>query len=145
MDLLARKVVASKGEVMGVFIDEVNAYINKTSADNMQEYIQPLSSAVKEMTKVTEYLLIKSADNADELGGAANDYLHLFGYTAMAYVWAKMVEVSLTKLDEDKAFHQSKIYTARYFFARLLPRTQSLIATIKSGSEVLFDNDDEYF
>ena len=145
MDLLARKVVGTKGEMMAVFTDEVSGYIASTTAIDMQEYIKPLSSAVIELTKVTEYLLIKSADNADELGGAANDYLHLFGYTAMAYVWAKMVEVSLTKLDEDKAFHQSKIYTARYFFARLLPRTQSLIATIKSGSEVLFDIDDEYF
>jgi hypothetical protein len=42
-------------------------------------------------------------------------------------------------------FYQSKLHTARYFFARLLPRRLSLIASAKSGSECLFAIDDELF
>ncbi|MFT6920839.1 MAG: hypothetical protein ACJA2G_003492, partial [Cognaticolwellia sp.] len=67
-----------------------------------------------------------------------------FGYTAMAYVWARMAEVSLAASD-DKTFHESKVRTARYYFARLLPRTQSLIASAKSGQSAMFDIAEELF
>jgi hypothetical protein len=62
----------------------------------------------------------------------------------MAYIWARMAEVSLAAND-DKTFHESKIRTARYFFARLLPRCQSLIISAKSGQSALFDITEELF
>ena len=145
MDLLARKVAGSKGAMMQVFVDEVNTYIENTSADNMQEFITPLKSAINDLSNLTQHVLSKSAENRNELGTAANDYLHVFGYTAMAYIWAKMVEVSLEKQDSGDDFYHSKIKTGRYYFARMLPRTQSLIAAIKAGSDSLFDIDDDLF
>jgi hypothetical protein len=42
-------------------------------------------------------------------------------------------------------FYQGKVLTARYYFARLLPRRLSLITTIKSGGESLFAISDELF
>ena len=144
MDLLARKVAGSKGELAKVFIDEVQDYISQSTAPKMNEFIQPLASAVKDLAELTQVLLTSAQDNREELGCAANDYLHVFGYTAMAFVWAKMAEVSLAA-DESSEFHQSKIHTARYFFARLLPRCHSLIASAKAGSGVMFDMKDELF
>jgi len=145
MDLLARKVAGSKGAMMQVFIDEVNDYIDETSAKNMQEFILPLKHSIADLSELTEEVLIKSSANSNELGSAANDYLHVFGYTAMAYVWAKMAEVSLEKQQSGDSFYLSKIQTARYYFARMLPRTQSLIWAIKAGSQTLYDIDDELF
>ncbi len=144
MDLLARKVAGSKGAMMQVFVDEVNEYIAATTADNMQEFITPLQSAITDLAELTQSILSAASENPNELGTAANDYLHVFGYTAMAYIWAKMAEVSLDKVGSDN-FYQSKIQTARYYFTRLLPRRHSLIATAKSGSDVLFDIEDELF
>jgi hypothetical protein len=155
MDLLIRKVAGSKGAMLTVFTEEVQAYIKSHEGDDaMSEFITPLSQALIDLTTLTDELLVKSANNLDELGAAANDYLHVFGYTAMAYVWAKMAEVSLTKLDgeleeqrdEDNAeFYQSKLHTARYYFSRLLPRRLSLIASINSGSDCLFNIDEDLF
>tara|TARA_B110000908_G_scaffold170630_1_gene230769 strand:- start:3948 stop:5729 length:1782 start_codon:yes stop_codon:yes gene_type:complete len=145
MDLLARKVAGSKGAMMQVFIDEVNAYIDETSAENMQEFILPLKHAIVDISELTQEVLSKSSANPNELGSAANDYLHVFGYTAMAFVWAKMAEVSLGKQQSGDSFYLSKIQTARYYFARMLPRTQSLILAIKAGSQSLFDIDDDLF
>ncbi|MFB1014617.1 MAG: acyl-CoA dehydrogenase C-terminal domain-containing protein [Alteromonadaceae bacterium] len=145
MDLLARKVAGSKGAMMQVFIDEVNAYIDETSAENMQEFILPLKHAIVDISELTQEVLSKSSANPNELGSAANDYLHVFGYTAMAFVWAKMAEVSLEKQQSGDSFYLSKIQTARYYFARMLPRTQSLILAIKAGSQSLFDIDDDLF
>lgn len=144
MDLLARKVVGSQGKLMQVFIDEVSDYIKETSAENMQEFILPLKTALDDFAELTQYLLLKSKENNNEIGAAANDYLHVFGYTAMAFVWAKMAEVALEKQSSDE-FYQAKVKTARYYFTRLLSRRLSLTASAKSGCETLFDLDDELF
>ena len=73
----------------------------------------------------------------------------MFGYTAMAYVWARMAQVSLTQQgnngESGADFYQSKLHTARYYFTRLLPRRLSLIASAKSGCDCLFDIEDELF
>lgn len=145
MDLLARKVVGSKGAMMQVFLDEVSAYITETTAENMEEFITPLSSALSDLAELTQHILKSSAENPNEIGTSANDYLHVFGYTAMAYIWAKMVEVALSKQPSDDSFYASKVHTARYYFARMLPRTQSLIASAKAGSQTLFEIDDDLF
>jgi alkylation response protein AidB-like acyl-CoA dehydrogenase len=145
MDLLARKVAASKGALMQVFIDEVNTYIEQTSADNMNEFIQPLKDANNDLAELTQHVLVAAQGNAEELGASANDYLHVFGYTAMAFVWAKMAESSLAQSSSSDEFYQSKIKTARYYFARLLPRRLSLIASIKAGCDTMFDMDESLF
>lgn len=145
MDLLARKIAGSKGEFMQIFIDDANAFISATTAENMQEFIAPLKVAVDDLQKTTSNILSAASNNIEELGTSANDFLHIFGYTAMALVWAKMAEVSLAKVSEDEAFHQSKLHTARYYFAKLLPRRLSLMAAINAGAEPLFNIPDDLF
>ncbi|TYK65359.1 acyl-CoA dehydrogenase C-terminal domain-containing protein [Colwellia echini] len=162
MDLLLRKVIGSKGKMINVFITEVSDYI-KTQQDSalaMNEFIEPLQSALTDLDDISQLLLAKSSDDLNEIGAAANDYLHVFGYTAMAFVWAKMAQVSLEKLNSSDSsvenndteqgeygndFYNSKLQTAQYYYARLLPRRLSLLATIKAGCQTLFAIDDELF
>jgi len=145
MDLLARKVAGSQGKMMALFIEEVLGFVEQTTSAEMSEFIKPLVLAVKDLEKTTNQVLASSKDNIENLGTAANDYLHLFGYVAMAFIWAKMAKVSLEKMSEDEKFHQSKVKTARYFYAKLLPRRISLQANIKNGCDSLFDIEDELF
>jgi len=115
----------------------------------MAEFITPLAEALNDLTELTADLLTKSQADINELGASANDYLHVFGYTAMAYVWAKMAQVSLAQQDNNgesgSEFYQSKLHTARYYFTRILPRRLSLIVSAKSGCDCMFDIDDELF
>ena len=145
MDLIARKVAASKGQLMDVFIADIQAYIDQTSATEMQEFIAPLQEATNDLKSLTDEILSKTGDDINILGTAANDYLHIVGYTGMAFVWAKMAEVAMEKQSTGDAFYQSKLKTARYYFARLLPRRLSLAITARQSSEVLFDIEDELF
>jgi alkylation response protein AidB-like acyl-CoA dehydrogenase len=150
MDLLVRKIATSKGAMLKVFTDEVNAYIDLNKNDaSMAEFIAPLNEAVDDLIELTDDLLGKSQANINELGASANDYLHVFGYTAMAYIWARMAQVSLTQKDNNgdsgEDFYQSKLHTARYYYTRLLPRRISLIASAKSGCDCMFDIEDELF
>jgi alkylation response protein AidB-like acyl-CoA dehydrogenase len=150
MDLLMRKVAGSKGALLKVFTNEVQTFIDSSTHDQaMNEFIVPLAIALTDLTELTTDLLAKSQKDINELGASANDYLHVFGYTAMAFVWAKMAQVSLSQQQSNgesgKDFYQSKLHTARYFFSRLLSRRLSLIASAKSGSDCLFAIDDELF
>ncbi len=145
MDLLARKVAGSKGELMKIFIEEVREYIDTTSATNMEQFITPLKTSINDLESLTQEILVAASKNTEELGTAANDYLHVFGYTAMAYIWARMAEEAFTKEDSSDNFYASKIKTAQFYFAKLLPRRISLIESIKAGSNTLFDMEDELF
>jgi hypothetical protein len=145
MDLLGRKVAGSKGELMNIFIGEVREYMAATSASNMEQFITPLKTSIDDLESLTQEILVEASKNTEELGTAANDYLHVFGYTAMAYIWARMAEEAFTKEDSSDNFYTSKIKTAQFYFAKLLPRRVSLIESIKAGSNTLFAMEDELF
>ncbi|MNR37050.1 hypothetical protein D3C85_1550390 [compost metagenome] len=93
---------------------------------------------------MTVDLLERVKDNPNEVGAASVEYLHVFGYTAYAYMWALMACTALSRQDQD-VFYKTKLGTARFFFARLLPRIYSLTASVKAGSESLYLLDTNQF
>jgi Acetyl-CoA dehydrogenase C-terminal like len=44
----------------------------------------------------------------------------------------------------DSKFYQAKLQTARFYFAKLLPETLTLMATARSGAAVLMDTDEVF-
>ena len=145
LDLLIRKVAGSNGQLLKVFTDEVTSFINDNTAEDLQEFMVPLATALADLVELTDFLLEKSQQSPNQLGTSATDYLHVLGYTAMAFIWAKMAKVALTKNDSGDDFYKAKIKTARYYFTRLLPRRLSLIASAKSNCEILFEIEDDLF
>jgi hypothetical protein len=57
------------------------------------------------------------------------EYLHLFGLTAYAYMWARMANVAQARQAQDPAFHGAKLDCAAFYFQRVLPRGLALEAT----------------
>ena len=139
LDLLARKVLGSKGEILKPFGAEITAFCSENADnENMQEFIKPITAFGADWQKMTEIIGAKAMSNSDEIGGASVDYLMYSGYLTLAYFWAKMVKVAQDKLassDEDSAFYQAKIKTARFYFQRILPRATGHAACIESGCE----------
>ncbi len=123
----------------------MNEFVNSEHDQQMQEFITPLAQAITDLDEVTQYLVKRGEININDLGVAANDYLHLFGYTAMAFIWAKMAETSLAGESRGDQFYRGKIKTARYYFQKLMPRRLTLIANIKVSSDTVFDIEDELF
>ena len=68
----------------------------------------------------------------------------MFGYTALAYMWAKMAVVALAN-DDQNGFYNAKIGTARFYMKRLLPRYIGLSAAVKGGAEPLYELEDDQF
>ena len=139
LDLLARKVLGSKGEILKPFGAEIAAFCHENSEnEDMQEFIQPIMTFGGDWQKMTEMVGAKAMSNPDEIGAASVDYLMYSGYLTLAYFWAKMAKVAQDKLassDEDSAFYQAKIKTARFYFQRILPRAKGHAACLESGSD----------
>ncbi len=89
------------------------------------------------------WLMQNGMKNPDNAGAASTDYMHLMGLVALGYMWAMMAEKSLEALKEGAngkvSFHENKLATARYFFARVMPESQAHLARIESGAEPLME------
>ena len=136
LDLMGRKVVGSGGELYRAFADEIRSYCATAGAE-LAEFVTPLKAALDNLDELTACVLDSAKRDPNEIGAASVEYLHVFGYTAYAYMWALMARTALAKQGEDD-FYASKLGTARFYFARLLPRIQSLSASVKAGSESLY-------
>ncbi|HRL91952.1 MAG TPA: acyl-CoA dehydrogenase C-terminal domain-containing protein [Pseudomonas sp.] len=136
LDLVGRKVVGSGGAFYKHFAEEIKAFTDSADA-SLAEFVNPLKDAIANLELMTADLLERAKANPNEVGAASVEYLQVFGYTAYAYMWALMARTALAKQDQDE-FYVSKLGTARFFFARLLPRIHSLTASVKAGSESLY-------
>ena len=136
LDLMGRKIVANGGAYYQLFADEIRQFIASSDA-SQSEFTQPLSAALDTLDELTYWIVDRARINANEIGAASVEYLHVFGYTAYAYMWAMMAKAASGKEAQDD-FYASKLGTARFYFARLLPRIHSLSASVKAGSETLF-------
>ncbi len=143
LDLAGRKIVANDGAFYQHFADEVKSFIAAAKQD-LAEFTTPLQTAIENLDELTAWLIAEAKTNPNEIGAASVEYLQVFGYTAYAYMWALMARTAQGKEQEDD-FYASKMGTARFFFARLLPRIHSLSSAVKAGSESLYLLDAEQF
>ncbi|RAM72319.1 acyl-CoA dehydrogenase C-terminal domain-containing protein [Pseudomonas inefficax] len=143
LDLMGRKVVASGGAYYRLFSDEIRQFIASAGSE-LDEFAKPLGAYLDQLDGLTEWVLEQAKGNPNEIGAASVEYLHAFGYVAYAYMWALMARAAKAG-EGDEAFYTGKLGTARFFFARLLPRVDSLVASVKAGSESLYLLDAEQF
>jgi hypothetical protein len=83
------------------------------------------------------------------VGSASVDYLMFAGYVVMAYSWALMAEKALEKLAkpdvEDRDFLEAKVETARFYFQRMLPRTQTHLRSMTADTSSVMALREECF
>jgi alkylation response protein AidB-like acyl-CoA dehydrogenase len=146
LDLLGRKVLGDNGKKLKKFGKLVADFIEEEGVNEaMQEFVNPLADLGDKVTKLTTELGMKAFGNADEVGGAAVDYLRVCGHLVYAYFWARMAKVALAKQGSGDPFYAAKVHTARFYFAKLLPETAGLIRSARSGVAPLLAMDEAMF
>ena len=147
LDLIGRKVLMDQGQKLRKFTKIVHKFCAANSAEAaLAEFIEPLAKLNKELGELTLWIGKQAMQNQDEAGAAASDYLRVLGHLCYGYFWARMAKVALEKQHgEEAAFYQAKLATARFYFARLFPETEALIAMIRSGAKVMMDLPPEHF
>lgn len=145
LDLLGRKVLMSQGETLKRFTKIIHKFCqsHQENAD-AKAFLEPLAELNKEWGEITMHIGLTAMENPDEVGAASVDYLMYSGYVALAYFWAKAAIASQGKADTD-GFYSGKVKTARFYFERILPRTRSLVVTMKSGASNLMAFDESEF
>ena len=130
---------------MRVFLKEVRAFCAaETDNPAVAEFLPPLNAQLDEWQALSERIAAAAMANPDEIGGAAYDYLFLSGYVALAYWWTRSVAAAEAS-SHPAAFKEAKRDTARFYFARLLPRTLMHKAAIESGVANLMALEDAAF
>ena len=146
LDLLGRKVLGDNGAKLKKFGKIVQAFIEDEGTNEaMQEFVNPLAELGEKLTKLTTELGMKAFGNQDEVGAAAVDYLRVAGHLVFAYFWARMAKVALEKQGSGDPFYKAKLATARFYFAKLLPETASLIRTARAGLKPLMEMEEALF
>ena len=149
LDLLGRKVLGNNGATLKKFGKLIAALVEEEGVnEKMAEFINPLAYLGDQMTKLTTELGFKGFQNPDEVGAAAVDYLRVAGHLVFGYFWARMAQVALREIaaaESEKRpqdpFYLAKLQTARFYFAKLLPETATLLRTARAGGKVLMDTD----
>jgi hypothetical protein len=139
LDLVGRKLAANGGRAIFAFFNELDQFIAEHDDDKaMKPFIDGLRAAKDQLQEGTQWLMANGMSNFDNAGAASHDYLHLFGLTAFAYMWALMAKAALSAkangADGDP-FYDAKLKTGRYFVERVLPETAAHLAKLKTGSE----------
>ncbi len=141
LDLLGRKVLMSQGASLKCFTRVIHKFCQAhTDNEQLQVFIEPLKAINKEWGEITMSIGMKAMKNREEVGAACVDYLMFSGYACLAYFWADMARVAQEKLTEgtsEEGFYKAKIQTAKFFYARLLPRAYNHKACMESGADNL--------
>ncbi len=140
LDLVGRKLAANGGRAVMSFFAEIDAFVEANSADaELKPFLDGLASAKAQLQDATMWLMQNGLANPDNAGAASTDYMHLFGITGLAYMWALMAKVALAKIagGDSDPFYASKVAVGRYFLERVLPETGAHLAKLKTGSATM--------
>jgi len=136
LDLVGRKLPRDGGRAIMAFFGEVAGFAKQHGADDaMKPFVAPLSSALGDLQKATTWLMQNALAKPDNAGAAATDYLQLFGFVALGYMWARMAKVAQDKIAQSGTtpYLSTKLVTGRFFMERMLPETALHLARIQTG------------
>ena len=134
LDFIDRKVCRDGGRTLYALVDTMAA------TPVPEPYREPLGQALARLRSVTGRLVAAAQEDANLPGAVSTDYLELAGHTIYAWLWARMAGAC----GEDQ-FGRAKRQTANFFYARLLPKTLALEASVMADSEVVMGMDRSAF
>ena len=134
LDLAGRKVVRDGGKTLKELL-QVLADFELDAG-----HAPAVAEAFERLRRVTDSMIARSNEDANLPGAVSADFLDLVGMTLCAWAWGVMAQRA-----GDDDFGVAKKQTARFFFARLLPRTVGLEQGLMADSDVLMDMPEALF
>jgi alkylation response protein AidB-like acyl-CoA dehydrogenase len=137
MDLMGRKIVGSKGELLQPLFEDIATVMDQAKQHAvLLNQAEALGEATQWLKRATEQVVSAAQGDPSEIGAAAVEYLELAGLTIVGMMWLKMALVSADRLAQGAdEFATVKMATARFYSERVLPRTQALAKCIAAGAE----------
>ncbi len=146
LDFMGRKTLKDNGKTLNRVIEMMADFCQENSAQ--PHLLAPLKDITQEWKNLFQQAIAQAKENPEEVGAMSVDFLQYSSYVCLAYFWAKMAVKAQQKIEEgstDTDFYNSKIATAEFYFARILPRTQMHKAALLSGCNNLMELNAEHF
>jgi alkylation response protein AidB-like acyl-CoA dehydrogenase len=133
LDLVGRKLGMDGGRHVMAFFEHVKTFIreNEDNADLKAGFLDPLKAASKDLQAAAMFFMERGMKNPDDALAGSTDFLHLFGHTVFALMWARMAKAAMAGNSD---FHAAKLATGRYYMQRQLPATALHLARIRTGA-----------
>ena len=147
LDLVGRKMQRNDGEIIENFFSIINNYLNNLSTNKkLETIVKQFKKSFDELVFIANHLRSFNKNKINEINGTAVEFLQMFSYVSIGYIWLKLLIISIEKNnDNSNEFLKSKIATGKYYFNKVLPQTSFLKDHILSGASNYNDYKDEYF
>jgi len=149
MDLVGRKLAQNGGRAIQAFLAMVGEEVaERHENESVNKVASALEKVNAELRGATMWLMQNAFANLNHAGAAAYPYMQLMGISALGLMWLRMAKASSAAIEEDaadKAFHEAKLVTARFFAERMMPDAGGLRAKIEGGSDSLMALEPEMF
>ena len=143
LDLLGRKILQTQGPGFVLFLARMEALADElVKEDDLAELGNALRAHSNDWRQLSGTLAERAMENLDEVGAAAVDFLFYSGYLTLAFCWGRIARAAVLGLaqpDADTAYLEGKLATARFYYARLLPRAGAHKSAIEAGADTLMN------
>ncbi|MEO5972615.1 MAG: acyl-CoA dehydrogenase C-terminal domain-containing protein [Sphingomicrobium sp.] len=139
MDLVGRKLGKDGGRaVRALFTAIATDIADARSAGDPAGVAAALEPALGELQAATMWLAQNGMADPDNAGAGAYSYMDLMGLVVLGWMWLKMAVLADRLKDEageDRAFHEAKLVTARFYATRELVGANALRRKVEAGAE----------
>ncbi|MCU7998506.1 acyl-CoA dehydrogenase family protein [Shewanella sp. SM95] len=130
IDFLGRKVTGDNLAALNEFVADLKAQMRAfTHVDAVK--VAAVCARLDALVIVAESVNDRKVAQPALINACAVDFLDAFGYTLYGFYWLAMVDKVADH--EDNAFAEQKVYLAKFYFDKLLPKADYHIAQVRAG------------
>lgn len=167
-DLLGRKIVMRDGAAFKTLVSEIQEVIKSVRImDGLSDYADDMDGYVDLLIVISDLLRLQMAgDNSYLAYSWASQYLNIFGDLVLGWMFLAQAQIASEKLraigeskfpedkvlpdsiyssDPDAVFYTSKINTAKFFIASVLPQVKGKIDAIIRNDDALMVMEERFF
>ncbi len=140
LDLVGRKLPKDGGRAIMGFFGEIGQFVAANKEDAaLAPYLAAVQASLGHLQQATMWLSKNGLADPNNAGAASTDYMHLFGLTALGYMWARIVKAVLARQakGESNPALDAKLTLAKFFGERMLPETGAHLARLATGAATI--------
>lgn len=138
LDLMGRKTVRCRGELLRVLLGEMDEFVGtQQSVAALAPFLQAFAASRQRLIDTTEAIIAAATDNPDEVGAASYAYMELMGLTLFCFMWLRILAAAIPAQEDaaaDQDYLRALVSTGEFFISRLLPKSKSLAEEIAAGA-----------
>jgi hypothetical protein len=141
LDLMGRKTVRGKGELLQVLVAEMDEFAaGQQGVAAMVAPLQAFEECKRRLIDTTACVIKSAAGNPDQVGAASYAYLELMGLTLYSFMWQRILAAAFAAMESGQGnqdYCDGLVKTGEFFIQHLLPRSKALVEEIAAGPEVM--------